>query len=459
VPAVDRTRESMRRPGHSREPAAAGVHGAADHQRHARPTDVGMVSRWWRRGRGSLRAWVAVGAGRMAGLLSRRLGLGDGAVIGGRLTLALDGGGLRRLSAGRRVVLVTGTNGKTTTAHLVAAALRTAGAVAHNDTGANMLDGVVAALTASPDASLAVLEVDELHLAQVAAAVDPAVVVLLNLTRDQLDRSTEVAAVAESIRGALQAQPQALVIANRDDPVVVAVVEGQRRVQWVAFGSSWLDDAVLCPRCGEPLSGTGVNWSCSSCGLRRPDAQWRFGDGVIEGPDSTVPLVLQLPGKHNQGNAAAATAAAAALGVAPTSAAAAIAGVRSVAHRYAVVERGAQQLTLLLAKNPASWRQTLPLLENADALLLAVNAREADGRDTSWLWDIPFENVPPCPVVASGDAAPDVGLRLFYAGVEHRTVADPLAALEELPSGEVAVVANYTAFTDLWQDLERTAGP
>jgi alpha-ketoglutarate-dependent taurine dioxygenase len=124
-----------------------------------------------------------------------------------------------------------------------------------------------------------------------------------------------------------------------------------------------------------------------------------------------------------------------------------------------VVERGGQRLTLLLAKNPASWGETLPLLAKADGLLMAVNAREADGRDTSWLWDIPFEELPNRPTVATGDAAPDLGLRLFYAGIAHATVADPLAALERLPSGEVAVVANYTAFTRLWHALERTAGP
>jgi hypothetical protein len=123
------------------------------------------------------------------------------------------------------------------------------------------------------------------------------------------------------------------------------------------------------------------------------------------------------------------------------------------------VEWGGQRLTLLLAKNPASWRETLPLLEKADGLLLAVNTREADGRDTSWLWDIPFEELPHRPTVASGDAAPDFGLRLFYAGIAHETVADPLAALQQLPAGEVAVVANYTAFTGLWQALKRTAGP
>jgi UDP-N-acetylmuramyl tripeptide synthase len=400
-----------------------------------------------------------VAAGRAAGRLSRRLGVGDGAVIAGRVTLRLDPGVLLTLATGRRVVAVTGTNGKTTTAHLVAAALRTAGQVAHNATGANMVDGAVSALVAAPEASFAVLEVDELHLAQVAAAVSPAVVVLLNLTRDQLDRSTEVAAVADSVRSALEAHPAALVVANCDDPVVVAVVEGQRRVRWVSMGSTWLDDATLCPRCGERLCRRGSDWSCSSCGLRRPDAQWRFRDGAIEGPESRVAVALQLPGQHNRGNAAAALAAVTALGVAAAPAAAAIADVRSVAHRYARVERGAQRLTLLLAKNPASWRQTLPLLEKADGLLLAVNAREADGRDTSWLWDIPFEELPPRPTVASGEAGPDLGLRLFYAGVEHDTLADPLMALQQLPPGEIAVVANYTAFTGLWQAVERRAGP
>lgn len=411
------------------------------------------------RRRSGARARVAVGAGRLVGRLSRRLGLGAGAMIGGRVALAIDHDVLRRVAADRAVVLVTGTNGKTTTAHLLAAALGTTGAVAHNDTGANMADGAVAALLARPRARFAVIEVDELHLAGVAEAVSPTVVILLNLTRDQLDRSTEVAAVAASIRRALEAQPDALVVANCDDPVVVAAVDGLRRVVWAAVGANWVDDATLCARCGQLLSRDGVTWSCSSCLLRRPEPQWRFGDGVIEGPEWTVPLALKLPGAHNGGNAAAVMAAVAALGVAPTPAAAAIAELRTVAHRYAVVQRGAHRLTLLLAKNPASWRTTFPLLEHVDGLLLAVNAREADGRDTSWLWDIPFEELPQVPTVASGEVAPDLGLRLFYAGIAHGTFADPLAALDQLPPGEIAVVANYTAFLGLWHTLDRTPQP
>ena len=118
---------------------------------------------WWTR--------AAVRAGLATAGLSRRLGLGAGSIIGGRVTLALDPHALRHLAAGRRVVLVSGTNGKTTTSHLVAAAVRTAGRVAHNAGGSNMADGAVAALAEARDTEYAVIEVDELHLAAVAEAV------------------------------------------------------------------------------------------------------------------------------------------------------------------------------------------------------------------------------------------------------------------------------------------------
>jgi UDP-N-acetylmuramyl tripeptide synthase len=104
-----------------------------------------------------------------------------------------------------------------------------------------------------------------------------------------------------------------------------------------------------------------------------------------------------------------------------------------------------------LAKNPAGWAETLSLLEPAAARLLVVNAREADGRDTSWLWDVPFERLAPSGngVVAAGEKAADLGLRLSYAGVDHATVTNPLHALAHLPAGKVDVVANYTAFRAL----------
>jgi UDP-N-acetylmuramyl tripeptide synthase len=164
---------------------------------------------------------------------------------------------------------------------------------------------------------------------------------------------------------------------------------------------------------------------------------------------------VHLPGEYNQRNALAAVAAAGALAIEPAQAAAAIAEVRSVAHRYSLVQHGAQQVTLLLAKNPAGWREILPLLQRADGLLLAVNAREADGRDTSWLWDISFEQLPVVPTVATGAAGADLALRLAYAEIAHELCPDPVQGLRLLPPGDVTVVANYTAFTELWQHLGR----
>ena len=389
------------------------------------------------------RTRFAVGLGRLAGRVSKQLGLGAGAVIGGRVTLALDQRALSRLAAGRRVILVSGTNGKTTTAHMLTAILRTRWPVAHNVTGANMPAGAVSALMTEPAAPWAVLEVDELYLGQVADATSPVALVLLNLTRDQLDRGAEVHAVAASLSAGLTRHPEALVVANADDGTLVAAVGAAPHVIWVAAGASWVADA-----------GT---WGAAG-GRPRPRPVWRARDGAVEGPSGTTALPLRLPGRFNTGNAALAMAAADAVGVPAHRAAVALGSLQSVAGRYAAVRRGGHVLHLFLAKNPAGWAETLPLLAEAQSLLLVVNAREADGRDTSWLWDVPFEELPARPTVASGERAADLGLRLGYADRGHRTEPDPLAALDLLPEGDVHVVANYTAFDWLRRRLG-VAGP
>lgn len=409
----------------------------------------GTLSWAWARAR-----WTdaAVRMGQVAGWLSRRLGLGAGAVIGGRVTLLLDRSALHRLAVGRRVVIVSGTNGKTTTAHMIAAALGTVGPVVHNATGANMADGVVAALAQRRSAPLAVLEVDELHVGRVADATDPAVVVLLNLTRDQLDRGHEVRTVAHSLGRALVRHPGSLVVANADDPMVVAAVGTAPSVVGVAAGADWLADSASCPACGRGLCVVDGDWRCA-CGFGRPRPAWGVDEHGVRNPGGSVPLWLGLPGRVNHGNAAMALAAVGALGVPLERAGAALAGLGAVAGRYAVVRHGSQRLHLLLAKNPAGWAVTLPMLDRATALLLVVNARPPDGRDTSWLWDVPFERLPVLPTVASGDRAADLGLRLAYAERDARTEPDPVAALRLLPDGDVHVVANYTAFHGLVRRL------
>ena len=369
---------------------------------------------------------VAVRVGRVAGWLSRRLGMGAGVVIGGRVTLALAPSALSRLAAGRQIVLVSGTNGKTTTSHLLAAALRTAGPVAHNATGANMPGGAVAALAADRDAPMAVLEIDELHLAAVAAAVDPAVVVLLNLSRDQLDRGSEVRAVAAVLAGALAAHPGTVAVANADDPMVVWAASQSQRAStvWVSTGGRWNGDATSCPRCGTTLrrdinmlgTADGDLWSCR-CGLARPAPEWVAAEAAAVTSDGReIPVGLRLPGRFNMGNAVTAMAAAAQLGVEPRRAAAAMSQLPDVAGRYTIVTYHGRRLRLLLAKNPAGWAEMLGLLDEPRPLLVVVNARGPDGRDTSWLWDVPFEELAGRRVVAAGEHAADLGVRLTYAG-------------------------------------------
>jgi UDP-N-acetylmuramyl tripeptide synthase len=194
------------------------------------------------------------------------------------------------------------------------------------------------------------------------------------------------------------------------------------------------------------------------CGLAQPTATWTARDGAaVHSTGTTTPVPLQLPGRFNLGNAVMAIAAAAELGVEPAIAATALGGIETIAGRYWTVEHGQHNVRLLLAKNPAGWAETLGLLGDGEALLIAVNAREADGRDTSWLWDVHFEDLR-CPTVAAcGERAADLGVRLSYADVAHTTMADPLEALDGLPPGKVDVVGNYTAFLDLRRRLTAQA--
>ena len=199
------------------------------------------------------RARLAVAATRSVNAVSRALRVGSGTVLGGRAGLAVDPSLLDRLAAGRPVALVSGTNGKTTTTRLLAVAVEagTAGAVVTNATGANMPAGHVAALAAGPPSVPVVLEVDEGYLAGLVRSLGPAVVVLLNLSRDQLDRTNEVRMLAGRWRDGLAAASghtaETTVVANADDPLVVWAAAAAPRVVWVAAGLGWRLDAVGLP--------------------------------------------------------------------------------------------------------------------------------------------------------------------------------------------------------------------
>jgi UDP-N-acetylmuramyl tripeptide synthase len=460
----------------------------------ARPTPAAL----------SGRASAAVAALRLSNWLSRSLGRGSGTVAGGRVGLALDPTLLATLAHGRRVALVSGTNGKTTTTRLLVAALTGEGGAgpATNATGANMPAGHVAALTASPRGTEAVLEVDEGYLGRLVDETRPRLIILLNLSRDQLDRISEVRMLVERWRSAMEGlhrgsgpdDPGTVVVANADDPMVAWAAAAAPQVLWVGAGQVWHDDAVGCPACGGGITfDADGGWACDQCDFARPTRYaWLEGSELVMAAGDRYPVAIRLPGRFNRANAAmVAIAAPSMVGagdpaegrsslmptttppLTPALALSRMATVGEVAGRFASTVRKGHPVRLLLAKNPAGWTAIFDLLDEDGSvdtpIVLAINARIADGLDTSWLWDVPFERLAGRPVVATGDRRLDLAVRLRYAEVACSVVEDPLAAVDRavdmVPSGHdggrgrgdatgsVEFLGNYTAFAELWGRL------
>ncbi|WP_182902962.1 MurT ligase domain-containing protein [Microbispora sp. H10830] len=417
-----------------------------------------------------LRAQLASALGRTAATLSRATGRGDGSVIGGRVGLMLEPDLLRKLAADRKLVLVSATNGKTTTTRLITSALQEFGDVATNAFGANMPAGHVSALASNKDAPYGVLEVDEKYLPEVLDTTNAGIVCLMNLSRDQMDRAAEIWLLAQKWRRALAGRP-AHVIANCDDPLVAWGASTAARVTWVAAGQRWREDSWCCPECGGPLDRAGfgnggqsltpmqiadTNWACRECTFHRPEPSW-----VLDGEYVTDPrgqhwrLDLQLPGQANRANAAVALAVAETVGLDPARALPRLRTVASVAGRYTTVERDGRSLRLLLAKNPAGWLEAFDVADPALPIILSVNAQGPDGRDTSWLWDVDYRILRGRPVLVTGERRLDLALRLAVAGVPFQLCDSFEQAVALLAPGKIDVIANYTAFQQIRAEFGR----
>jgi UDP-N-acetylmuramyl tripeptide synthase len=225
--------------------------------------------------------------------------------------------------------------------------------------------------------------------------------------------------------------------------MVVFAARAARHVTWVASGQRWHDDSWVCPACGSHIirpqsaGSAGPDWHCAGCDLRRPQPQWTVeGDVVVDPSGGRHHLSLQLPGRINRANAATALA------------------VAALAGRYATVERGNRTIRLLLAKNPAGWLEAFDMAESATTLL-AINARDPDGLDTSWLYDVDFSPLHGRRVLITGDRAMDLAVRLEVNEIPFEHVPTFAKALASAPPGRLEVIANYTAFQDIRAELNR----
>ncbi|WP_116245666.1 MurT ligase domain-containing protein [Nocardiopsis sp. FIRDI 009] len=405
-----------------------------------------------------LRAQLASVLGRSAASLSRATGRGDGSVIGGRVALKVEPDLLAKLAQGRRLALVSATNGKTTTTKLISQALRELGDVATNEFGANMPTGHITALSHNTSAVNGVLEVDEKYLPQVLRATNPAFVVLMNLSRDQMDRASEINLLAKKWRTAL-GETNTHVIANADDPLVAWAGLGAPNATWVSAGQRWKEDSWCCPECGGHLKrDVDPHWECPECGLTRPQTTWGVEnetDSLVCPDGQRVRLQLNLPGDANRSNAAIAAATAAGYGIHPVRAVERLREITSVAGRYTSVVTMGVEVRLLLAKNPAGWLESFAVLDPPRVpVILSVNAQVPDGKDTSWLWDVDYTVLRGRRVFVMGERRTDLALRLETDGVAFETadrVDEVLGRLkaEQPDITKVDVIANYTAFQQI----------
>ena len=374
-----------------------------------------------------------------AGALSRAAKKGNGVMVAGRTILKLAPNAVAQLSKNKRIVLISGTNGKTTTTRLIAAALEQKYSVATNSTGANLFAGVAAALGAKPSAEVAAIEVDELVLPWAIENCQPELVVLLNLGRDQLDRLSEVRIVTTKWRNALK--DQTTVLASADDPFVTFAAQAAVKPIWFSAGENSHLDAATCPDCGTLLDWGVTGYSCN-CGFSKPKPDWILGENIS--------AISSIPGKAAAQNAARALIVAKEFNVPESAAKEAIAAVTSVDGRFATKRISDVDFRLLLSKNPASWKETLATSAMGPKnVLLVVNANTQDGKDTSWLWDVDFGPLKGRNVLVSGDRRTDVSARLTVDGIDHQVVENERIASGLFGHGEADLIASYTAFHKL----------
>ena len=379
----------------------------------------------------SLRLRCARIAGIAAGQLSRALGRGRGETLTGRVLLAIDPNALTALAAGRDIVLVSGTNGKTTTTANLARMLEwgTDEGVSTSDFGANMTAGIAATLAKKPAHRFVVLECDEMYLPAMYKALSPKVVVLLNLSRDQLHRTGEVRKVANLWHNTFVHDDVTLII-DRDDPFLEYAAAQAGHVVRVTFGGRRHPDAATCPACSQLLDWSSGDYSCS-CGLGKELAQIR-GDKNLAGPGRNS--VLAIEAARLMGAEISVDVAAQMIAEAPD---------RLTTYSIAGVD-----VVTRLAKNPESWRQAL-LATTAKHVILSLNARGIDGRDTSWLWDIDYGSIVGKDVICTGDRRLDIAYRLHVQGCTVAVAGSFTEAVELANSADVEAIVSYTAYQDL----------
>ena len=463
----------------------------------------------------SLRTVFAVAVCKASRAVLHRIGRG-GTSFPGKAAMVLKKDLLTVVSQDVASIVVTGTNGKTTTAAMLESVLRCAGLeTVSNRSGANLLSGVTAELAACTDwrgravKHYAVIECDEGALHQVVPLLRPKVIIVTNLFRDQLDRYGEVMHTLEAVRRGIEQVPEAVLCLNADDSLTASLaLDLPNPVAWFGIGigveagdpeqnsgqdfgneESSVSDARYCIRCGTEYVYSFRTFAhlggfrCPACGYARPDPDVEITS--IDSMDYTgtrvhmrfekrtvgmVPVNIAAPALYNIYNAAAAACSAQAAGISLQAVLKALASTSGAFGRMETFEPGGAAAQMILVKNPAGCNQALDYLcslKKPYALILCLKDREADGHDISWIWDVDYEKLCQHPFLQGiyvwGIRAEDLQLRLKYAGIpesriRHIRKKETLLMIIRGSKVPVFILPNYTAMLPLRELLQKETG-
>ena len=463
----------------------------------------------------SLRTVFAVAVCKASRAVLHRIGRG-GTSFPGKAAMVLKKDLLTVVSQDVASIVVTGTNGKTTTAAMLENVLRCAGLeTVSNRSGANLLSGVTAELAACTDwrgravKHYAVIECDEGALHQVVPLLRPKVIIVTNLFRDQLDRYGEVMHTLEAVRRGIEQVPEAVLCLNADDSLTASLaLDLPNPVAWFGIGigveagdpeqnsgqdfgneESSVSDARYCIRCGTEYVYSFRTFAhlggfrCPACGYARPDPDVEITS--IDSMDYTgtrvhmrfekrsvgmVPVNIAAPALYNIYNAAAAACSAQAAGISLQAVLKALASTSGAFGRMETFEPGGAAAQMILVKNPAGCNQALDYLcslKKPYALILCLNDRDADGHDISWIWDVDYEKLCQHPFLQGiyvwGIRAEDLQLRLKYAGIpesriRHIRKKETLLMIIRGSKVPVFILPNYTAMLPLRELLQKETG-
>lgn len=431
-----------------------------------------------------MRLQLAVLSGKLTRFFSRLMRLGEGSTLPGKLARIIHPQILQELAGNRNTLLVTGTNGKTTTSHLLARALETSAySLVHNSYGANLETGIITSLLTQASiwgeihCDYNLFEIDEATLPLIIQDLHPHVIILTNLFRDQLDRYGDLEGLIKKMGAALSILPETTtLVVNGDDPLLFSLTQ-ETSLSTLYFGlnkeeepgySVTTADIHHCPRCGSRYlyqaryyAHLGLYY-CSSCGNQRPKLQVYAEDILLlDGrsqftlhyPKDVLTVQLPLPGIFNIYNLLAAFSAALLLGFSPEIFNQSLGHLKPVFGRMEECIIFNRPVRIILVKNPTGFNEVLRIVagdKRKKGILFFLNDKTADGEDVSWIWDVDFSGLTgdeSCFV--SGLRKEEMALRLKYSDIQSRLFSYRRESFQEVletaPGEILYILPTYTA--------------